>query len=124
MPACPARLALDPDRPGALFDLRRARAGARAQARGLSRLIALYRARPNHGPLLHYLAYLLRLSNLVDAALDADLRTIAADPTQPWAYWMYGRVAVEAGRVDEARSMYARIERAATRATRPRGRSS
>ncbi len=102
-------LALDPDQPGALFTL-----AALELVRGRKReayhaLIALHRAQPNNGPFMHYLAYLFRLGNLVDAALDADLRCITADPTQPWAYWMYGRVAVEAGRIDEARSMYARI---------------
>jgi len=102
-------LALDPDQPGALFTL-----AALELVRGRKReayhaLIALHRAQPNNGPFLHYLAYLFRLSNLVDAALDADLRCITADPTQPWAYWMYGRVAVEAGRMDEARSMYSKI---------------
>ena len=60
-------LALDPDHPGGVVHARRARAGARAQARGDHALIALYRARPNHAPLLHYLAYLLRLSNRVNA---------------------------------------------------------
>ena len=102
-------LALEPEHFGARFTI-----AALELVRGRKReayplLVALHRARPNHAPILHYLAYLFRLSNLVDAALDADHRSIDADPSSPWAYWMSCRIAFEAGRLEEGLRMLERV---------------
>jgi serine/threonine protein kinase/tetratricopeptide (TPR) repeat protein len=98
-------LELDPAHPSALFTL-----GALELVRGRKReayaaLMAQHRLRPNDGSLLHYLAYLFRLANLVDESLDADARSHRADPIAPWADWMSARTAIEAGRTDYARRL-------------------
>jgi len=101
-------LALDPDHAYAHFtqaslDLVRGR-----KAKAYHALVAIVRARPNESHALHYLAYVLRLANRVDSALEADRRAMESDPGSPFPYWMHGRIAVESGRLELAKATAAK----------------
>lgn len=108
--ACRRALELDPNHPYALFTLGSLHLVRGRKHEAYRALIAQHQVQPNHSHVLHYLAYLFRLCNLVDASLDADARSSAADPSAPWPYWMATRVAIEAGRLEEARRTLAIVQ--------------
>ena len=97
-------LALDPDHPGALYQQGAAHLVAGRKAEAYPALVAAHRRLPNDFLILHYLAYLFRLSGMLEAFEDAERRAIEIDPTQPWSWWTMIRVEIERGRLDEARS--------------------
>jgi TolB-like protein len=95
--------ALDPDHPGALFQEGAAHLVAGRKVEAYRALVEAHRRLPNDCITLHYLAYLFRLCSMIEAFLDAETRAIALDPSEPWSYWTLMRVALERGRLDEAR---------------------
>lgn len=99
--ACRRALEIDPDHSYARFTL-----GSLHLVRGRKReayhaFVARHRALPYDFHALHYLAYVFRLCNLVDHALDAERTAIERDSSTPWPYWMGARIALEAGRMEE-----------------------
>ncbi len=99
--ACRRALELDPQHSYARFSW-----GSLQLVRGRKReayhaFVAHHRAQPNDFHALHYLAYVFRLCNLVDAALDAERTAIERDASAPWPYWMAIRIAFDTGRMDE-----------------------
>jgi tetratricopeptide (TPR) repeat protein len=96
--------ALDPLHPGALFIEGAAHLVAGRKAEAYRALVEAHRRLPNDPNVLHYLAYLFRLCDMIEAFEDAERHSISLDPSQPWSYWTMIRVAIERDRMDEARS--------------------
>ena len=95
-------LKLDPKLPDAIFAW-----GAHQLVRGnKSEAYVAFRdsARrmPNNWIVFHYLAYLFRISGLLDEAVEASQHAITIDPSIPWPYW--GLVRIHAFRRDEAQA--------------------
>jgi TolB-like protein/predicted Zn-dependent protease len=107
--ACRRALELDPDHPYALFTLASLHLVRGRKREAYHALASRHRASPNESNTLHYLAYVFRLCNLVDFALDAEEQCIAADPSSPWGYWMSCRIAIEAGRTELGRRLLERV---------------
>jgi serine/threonine-protein kinase len=96
-------LKLDPNLPDAIFAW-----GAHQLVRGnKSEAYAAFcdsaRRMPNNWIVFHYLAYLFRISGMLDEAAEASEHAIAIDPSIPWPYW--GLARIHAFRRDEARAM-------------------
>jgi serine/threonine protein kinase/Flp pilus assembly protein TadD len=80
-------LEIEPGHAGAIFamaqlDLVRGR--KREAHRGF---IEARRRMPNVWTIHHYLAYLYRLCDMIDAGLEAETRAMEIDPGIPWPYW-------------------------------------
>jgi tetratricopeptide (TPR) repeat protein len=74
-------------------------------------LLRSHRRAPNQAMVLHYIAYTLRLSNLYDDAIRADMQAIELDPSAPWTYWSILRMLMESGRRDEAQAWWERVSK-------------
>jgi serine/threonine protein kinase/tetratricopeptide (TPR) repeat protein len=97
-------LALDPDHPRARFEeaaLHLVR-GRKVEAyRGLVHAIHVM---PNQWAPLHYMAYVFRLCDRLEEAVDLEDKAIALDPTVPWPHPVRLRLLLRLGRMDEARA--------------------
>ncbi|MEO6463604.1 MAG: serine/threonine-protein kinase [Candidatus Eisenbacteria bacterium] len=95
--------ALDPQHPGALAQAGASHLVAGEKSEAYRALAEAHRRLPNDWLILHYLGYLFRLCNMVEAFEAAEGQSIALDPSPPWSYWSLQRVALERDRLDEAR---------------------
>jgi len=103
-------LAIEPDHPAGHYALGRI-ALVRGRKREAYRLFtAAFPAMPNHQGLIHYLAYLYRLSNLWDLFFEAEQAAMAIDPTSPWPILMIRRMHAAHGHIEEARLWMERIQ--------------
>jgi serine/threonine protein kinase/tetratricopeptide (TPR) repeat protein len=96
-------LAIEPGHPAGHYAL-----GRIAIVRGRKReayrdFAAAFQTMPNHGGLLHYIAYLFRLSNLFDRFFEAEAAAMAIDPTSPWPHLAVRRVYGVLGDIDKSR---------------------
>ena len=64
---------------------------------------------PNFWLLYHYFGYVLRLSDMLDEALEAEKRAIATDPSVPWPYWTIARVLINRGDIAQAEEWLEKI---------------
>lgn len=95
-------MTLDPNSPDAIFAW-----GAHQLVRGnkpeaYTAFCESARRMPNNWLVWHYVAYLFRLSNMLDEAVAAGEHTVSIDPSIPWAYW--GLVRIHAYRHDETQA--------------------
>jgi TolB-like protein/tRNA A-37 threonylcarbamoyl transferase component Bud32/Tfp pilus assembly protein PilF len=100
--ACRRALEIDPDHSYARYtkgtlDLVRGRKREAYHA-----FVRRHREHPNEFQPHHYLAYVLRLCNLVDRAVAAERRAMELDPSTPWPAWTIIRLLVESRRDAEA----------------------
>jgi tetratricopeptide (TPR) repeat protein len=103
-------LAIEPDHPAGHYALGRI-ALVRGRKREAYRLFAAaFPSMPNHQGLLHYLAYLYRLSNLWDRFFEAENAAMTIDPTSPWPILSIRRMHAAHGRIEEARLWMERIQ--------------
>jgi TolB-like protein len=96
-------LAIEPDHPAGHYALGRIAIVRGRKREAYAQLSAAFRAMPNHGGIVHFLAYLYRLSNLWQPFFDAEAGAIAIDPTAPWPYLAVRRAYAMLGNVEEAR---------------------
>jgi TolB-like protein len=103
-------LAIEPDHPAGHYALGRI-ALVRGRKREAYRLfVAAFSSMPNHQGLIHYLAYLYRLSNLWDLFFEAEHAAMSIDPTSPWPIVAIRRYHAMLGRIEEARHWMERIQ--------------
>jgi TolB-like protein/cytochrome c-type biogenesis protein CcmH/NrfG len=100
--ACRRALAVDPDHALAGFQM-----GTLHLVRGRKReayraFVEAYRRMPNDSTLVHYIAYLLRLCDMLPEAFAAERHSIELDPTSPWQNWMMFRLYFESGELAKA----------------------
>jgi TolB-like protein len=94
---------IEPDHPGGRYAMGRI-ALVRGRKPEAYRLLGdAFRQMPNHQGVVHYLAYLYRLSNLWDFYFESEEAADAIDPTAPWPLLAVRRVQVQLGRIDDAR---------------------
>ena len=108
--ACARALAVDPEHSYARYAQ-----GSLHLSRGRKReayhaFAARHREHPNDFQPLHYLAYVYRLSNLLDRAMAAEQLAIDREPSAPWAHWSMVRMHLETERNEEAEEMIVRLE--------------
>jgi len=104
-------LAIDPDHLLAQFELGALHLVHGRKLDAFDVFVRFLRAAPNHPMVHHYISYTLRLSNLFDDAIRADLDGIALDPTGPWMYWGVLRMYFESGRIDEGNKWWELAQR-------------
>jgi TolB-like protein/tetratricopeptide (TPR) repeat protein len=107
--SCRRALALDPEHSYARYvqgsiDLVRGR-----KREAWNAFVARHREHPNDFQPLHYMGYVLRLSNRTDDALDIERLACTKDPGTPWAAWSIVRLLAELGRDDEAAAEMERV---------------
>jgi TolB-like protein len=97
-------ISLDPDHPLARFQeasLHLVRGQKLDAYRGIVHAI---RAMPNQWRPRHYLAYVFRLCDRFEEAVDHETKAIALDPTVPWPHPVRYRLLVRLGRLEDARA--------------------
>jgi tetratricopeptide (TPR) repeat protein len=105
-------LEIDPDHSAALFVVAALHVVRGRKLEAFDMLVRSHRRAPNQPMVVHYIGYVLRLSNLFDDAIRADLQGVELDPSATWMYWSILRMYFESGRADEAEAWW---ERTSTR---------
>ena len=102
-------LDIDPDHGPALFAVAALHVVRGRKLEAFDLLVRCHRRAPNQPMVLHYIAYVLRLSNLFDDAIRADMQGIELDPSAPWMYWSILRMYTESGRTADAEPWWDRV---------------
>jgi TolB-like protein/tRNA A-37 threonylcarbamoyl transferase component Bud32 len=102
-------LEIDPDHSAALFVVAALHVVRGRKLEAFDMLVRSHRRAPNQPMVLHYIGYVLRLSNLYDDAIRADTQGIDLDPSAPWMYWGVLRLYFESGRANEAEVWWERV---------------
>ncbi|MBD3336543.1 MAG: protein kinase [Candidatus Eisenbacteria bacterium] len=103
-------LGIDPRHANALFSM-----GALHLVRGRKReayrtFVESHHRLPNVWVVYHYFGYLFRLCDMLDEALQAELKAHETDPSVPWPYWGCGRLHIHRGELDHAREWFNRAQ--------------
>jgi serine/threonine-protein kinase len=85
-------LKLDPGSPDAVFAWGAHRLVRGDKAEAYTAFCEAARRMPNNWLVWHYVAYLFRLSGLLDEAIAVEERANTIDPSSPWPYWQLVRI--------------------------------
>ena len=102
--------ALDPEDGLAIFATAKLHLVFGRKREAYADLLTARRRMPNNPDVYHYIAYLFRLCNMLDEAVEAEQVALDLDPLLPWWYWGMIRIHLLRGDRAAVESWFERVE--------------